>query len=80
MRNKLVVLLSRFVGTMWNVVRHKVRASQVKVGQDQVTNVRVLAPDTNGNTRKCKCRVVIGRHLLLALFLLVRTHRRMLLQ
>jgi len=59
---------------MWNIVRHQVRASQVEVCQDQFTDVRVLAPDTNSNAGKCKRRVVIGRYLLLALFLLVTTH------
>ena len=61
---------------MWNIVRYKVRASQMKVGQDEFANVWMFAPDASSNAGKSKCRVVIGRDLLLALFLLVTTNHR----
>jgi len=71
--NSLVILFSRLAGIVRNIVWHKVRAAQMEICQDQLADIRMFAPHTNSNASNSKCRVVIGRHLLITLFLLVRT-------
>jgi len=65
---------------MWNIVRNKVRTAQVKIRQDKIANVRMLAPNPDCHAGVSKLWIMIGWPLLVALFLLIATPHETALQ